>query len=128
MSKSKGQGRGTRAARDDAEAGGILSSLGGSIETLIQAAMMYGTTGRSIVILEDVKSGVAALNNVAGGGPPFAAIHTRVSGMIVRMPSDPAAVAIDAPRSPDADRITTFRSGRTIASSVTSSAGIIPES
>ena len=66
MSKSKGQGRGTRAARDDAEAGGILSSLGGSIETLIQAAMMYGTTGRSIVILEDVKSGVAALNNVAG--------------------------------------------------------------
>src|SRR5262245_24751546 len=59
----KSRGRGGRGA-GGAEAGG--ENLGGSIETLIQAALMYGTTGRAIVILEDVKAGVAALNKVAG--------------------------------------------------------------
>ncbi len=62
------------------------------------------------------------------GGAPFDAIHTSVSGMIVRMPSEPSAVAIDAPRSPAADMMTTLRSGRTIASSVTSSGGTTPDS
>ncbi len=62
MSKKKSP----RSAQGGLESAGATENLGGSIETLIQAAMMYGTTGRSIVILEDVKSGVAALNNAGG--------------------------------------------------------------
>src|SRR5579859_7169399 len=61
--------RGGRGGRDTA-APAVTDSGGGgngpSIDHLIRAGLLHGTTGRSIIVLHDVAAGVASLSSLAG--------------------------------------------------------------
>src|SRR5205814_9163372 len=58
--------RGGRGGRGAASPAATDAGDGPSIEHLIRAALFNGTTGRSIIVLDDVDAGTASLANVAG--------------------------------------------------------------